>query len=79
MAKKPPSAYFLFCEDEREAARQACSEADPTVKVSVATVAKALGKQWEALGAEQKQRYKERAKQRASETPSEADKHSAST
>ena len=65
MAKKPPSAYFLFCEQERADARQSCFEADPAAKVSVAVVAKELGKRWEALCAEEKQAFKDEAKERA--------------
>ena len=55
MTKRPPTAYFLFCEEERPAARQACLENEPSGKVSVAIVAKALGKAWEALSEEQRQ------------------------
>lgn len=67
MAKRAPSAYFLFCEEERASARQACTSADASGKVSVAIVAKELGKRWEALPAERRQTYKDRAQQRALE------------
>ncbi len=67
MAQRGQSAYFLFSEERRAAAREAClAAAEPGARVSVATVAKALGEQWRALSDEERAAYKARAAARAS-------------
>ena len=53
--------------------QQACLEAAGGDKVSVAVVAKALGKRWEALNPEERQAYKARAQQVEAEEQPEAE------
>ena len=53
--KRPLSAFFLFCHDERPAVK----EAHPTY--SVGDVAKDLGEKWNKIAPEQKQKYEAKA------------------
>ncbi|KAK9834061.1 hypothetical protein WJX81_006721 [Elliptochloris bilobata] len=54
-AKRAQSAYFLFSEEQRAAAREECLvAAGPGAKVSVSVVAKALGEKWRALSDDQR-------------------------
>ena len=76
MGKRAPSAYFLFCSEHRAAAKQACLEVADGPNVSVAVVAKELGRRWEALGPEERQAYKERAAARAAEEQAQAEEAS---
>lgn len=69
-AKRGRTAFFLFSEEQREATRAECIEkADAPTKVSVATVAKAIGEKWRALSEEEKAAYKERAQAAAVPDP----------
>ncbi|GIL51434.1 hypothetical protein Vafri_7416 [Volvox africanus] len=56
----PPTAYMLFCNEHREAARQKLIAAGHE-KVAVTLVAKELGQLWKALSDEEKAAYKSRA------------------
>ena len=53
--KRPLSAFFLFCHDERPAVK----EAHPTY--SVGDVAKDLGEKWNKIAPEVKQKYEAKA------------------
>jgi len=55
--KKSPSAYILFCGDERPKLQ----DLHPTM--SVGDIMKLLGEKWAQLTAPQKSRYEERAKE----------------
>jgi len=60
--RRGPTAYFVFADEQRGAAKAALVEAaGPGAKVSVAAVAKEIGERWRALGEEAKQRYKDAA------------------
>jgi hypothetical protein len=64
-AKRAPTPFFVFSEEQRESTRAECiANADTGAKVSVATVAKAIGEKWRALSDEEKAGYKEKAAQR---------------
>ncbi|GIL86944.1 hypothetical protein Vretimale_15521 [Volvox reticuliferus] len=56
----PPTAYMLFCNENREAARQKLLTAGHE-KIAVTLVAKELGQLWKALSDEAKAAYKLRA------------------
>ncbi len=65
-AKRAPTAFFIFSEEQREATRAECqAQAEPRVKVSVGAVAKAIGEKWRALTDEEKASYKEKVAERA--------------
>jgi hypothetical protein len=73
-AKRGPTAFFIFSEEQREATRAEClAAAEPGAKVSVATVAKAIGEKWRGLSDEDKAGYKEKAAQRAAESAAQAE------
>ncbi|GLC38633.1 hypothetical protein PLESTB_000454500 [Pleodorina starrii] len=55
-----PTAYMLFCNENREAARQKLAAAGHE-KFAVTLVAKELGQMWKALSEEEKAAYKTRA------------------
>lgn len=62
---KAQTAYFLFADIHRDAARaEAQAEAEEGAKVSVAVVAKKIGALWRALSDEEKAKYKEMAVQK---------------
>ena len=72
-AKRGPTAYFLFSDEQREATRAEClAAAEPGAKISVAVVAKAIGKKWRALSDKAKAEYKARAAQQALDAASQA-------
>ena len=72
-ARRGPTAYFLFSDEQREATRAEClAGAEPGAKMSVAVVAKAIGEKWRALSDDAKAEYKARASQRALEAASQA-------
>ncbi|KAK9820321.1 hypothetical protein WJX72_008959 [[Myrmecia] bisecta] len=54
MAKRAPTAYFVFLEQNRESTRAEVVAAASGEKVSVAVVAKALGEKWRQLSEEEK-------------------------
>lgn len=65
-SKRPPTAFFIFSEEQRENTRAECtSQAEPGTKISVAAVAKAIGEKWRALTDDEKAAYKEKALERA--------------
>ncbi len=66
MAKRAPTAYFLFAADHRAAIQQEVSEANGG-KASVALVGKVIGEKWHQLSDEERQRYKDLAAQKAQE------------
>ena len=66
------SAYFVFCAAQRAAAKQHCVQAADGANVSVAVVAKELGRRWEALGPEERQAFKEQAAALAAEDQTRA-------
>eukprot|EP00884_Botryococcus_braunii_P022402 jgi/Botrbrau1/8846/Bobra.50_2s0006.1 len=67
MAKRAPTAYFIFSEEKRAEARAECLQDATTEKVSVAVVAKKIGEKWRALPEEERKRYKELAAQKSVE------------
>lgn len=66
MAKRAPTAYFLFAAEQRSAVHQEISEANGG-KASVALVGKAIGEKWQQLTDEERQHYKDLAAQKAAE------------
>ena len=55
--RRGPTADFLFADGERAAVRaQLVAAAPPGAKISVATVAKAVGERWKALKDEERER-----------------------
>lgn len=56
MAKKAPTAYFIFSEEKRLEAREECMREAANEKISVTTVAKRIGEKWRALSEEDKKR-----------------------
>lgn len=64
-AKRAPTPYFIFSEEQRGSTRAECvSQAEPGATISVATVAKAIGEKWRALTDEEKAAYKAKAAER---------------
>ncbi|KXZ44281.1 hypothetical protein GPECTOR_70g512 [Gonium pectorale] len=75
----PPSAYMLFCNENREAARQKLAS-EGHEKMPVTMVAKELGQMWKALNDEDRAKFRARAeellkqwKQEHPEQPGEQD------
>lgn len=60
-AMRAPTAYFLFSDEQRAAAK--AELAAQGGKAGVAEVAQLIGRRWGALSDEDKQQYKERAQQ----------------
>ncbi len=61
-ARRAPTPFFVFSEEQRGPTRAECLEkTDAAGKVTVATVAKAIGEKWRALSDEEKAVYKEKA------------------
>ncbi|EFJ41738.1 hypothetical protein VOLCADRAFT_98278 [Volvox carteri f. nagariensis] len=58
----PPTAYMLFCNENREAVRQKLVAAGHQ-KVAITLVAKELGQVWKGLSEEEKAAYKTRAEE----------------
>lgn len=56
--KRGVSAYFLFCDERRSAARAACIAELGEENVNVTTVAKRLGAEWRELSDQQRCDYK---------------------
>ncbi|CAK0783672.1 hypothetical protein CVIRNUC_006871 [Coccomyxa viridis] len=70
---RAPTAFFLFSEEQREQTRAECiAAAEPGAKISVATVAKAIGEKWRALSNLEKAAYQEKQIQRAAELAASA-------
>ena len=65
--KKAVSAYFLFCNEHREAARAKYLAQAGTDKVNVAAIAKLLGEQWRNLTDEQRKEYQAKAAEKTAE------------
>jgi hypothetical protein len=65
MARRGPTAYFVFTEEHRAAAKAELESQG--AKAGVAQVAKLVGAKWAALSDEEKQLYKDRAAARAQE------------
>ena len=75
-AKRAPTAFFIFSEEQREGTRAECqAQAEPGAKVSVGPVAKAIGEKWRALTDEEKAVYKEKAAERTKALASAAAEH----
>lgn len=55
--KRPPSAYLMFCNDERESATLACRTRHPDENLSMAEVAKELGQRWKNASNDVKSEY----------------------
>lgn len=55
--KRPQSAYFLYCNDERELVILACRAKHPEGKLSMADVAKELGQRWKQASDEVRKKY----------------------
>jgi hypothetical protein len=68
MAPRGPTAYFLFAEEQRAAAKVQL-EAQAGAKTGVAQVAKLIGSKWAALSDEEKDKYKQRALKLKGEHP----------
>ena len=66
-SKRAPSAYFIFANEHRSAARAECMAEAGTEKVSVTQVAKVIGHRWKALTDEERSTYKNQAEDRARE------------
>ena len=64
-SKRAPSAYFIFANEHRSAARAECVAEAGTEKVSVAQVAKVIGRRWKALTDEERALYKAQVGDRA--------------
>ncbi len=65
-SKRPPTAFFIFSEEQRESTRAECiAQAEAGAKISVAAVAKAIGEKWRAVTDDEKAAYKEKALERA--------------
>ena len=70
---RAPTAFFLFSEEQREQTKAECiAAAEPGAKVSVATVAKAIGEKWRALTDAEKAAYQGKQIQRAAELAASA-------
>ena len=70
---RAPTAFFLFSEEQREQTRAECvAAAEPGAKISVATVAKAIGEKWRALSDAEKAAYQQKQVQRAAELAASA-------
>lgn len=70
---RAPTAFFLFSQEQREQTRAECvAAAEPGAKVSVATVAKAIGEKWRALTDVEKAAYQEKQIQQAAELAASA-------
>ena len=70
---RAPTAFFLFSEEQREQTRAECiAAAEPGTKISVATVAKAIGEKWRALSDAEKAAYQQKQVQRAAELAASA-------
>lgn len=72
--KRAVSAYFLFCNEHREAARAKYLAQAETEKVNVAAIAKLLGEQWRGLTDEQRKEYQAKAAEKSAEAAAAAEK-----
>lgn len=71
-SKRAPSAYFIFGGEHRVAIKEALlaerrKECGDDAKVSVADVAKEIGRRWKELSEEERQRYKDMSADKAKE------------
>ncbi|GFR40683.1 hypothetical protein Agub_g1274 [Astrephomene gubernaculifera] len=66
-----PTAYMLFCNEHREAARQKLA-AEGHEKIPVTLVAKELGQLWKALSDEEKAKYKAQAEEQQQQQQQQA-------
>ena len=55
--KKPKSSYFYFCDDFRPKLIENFKKKNPNKKVSIADIAKDLGKKWKDLKDKDKKKY----------------------
>jgi histone H3/H4 len=65
MAKRAQSAYFAFSEVMRSTVKEDLVAEAESGKISVAEVAKEIGRRWKALAEEERQQYKDRAAESA--------------
>ena len=77
-SKRAPSAYFIFGGEQRHEIREALlaekrKELGDDAKVSVADVAKEIGRRWKELSEEERQRYKDVSAAKAKELAAAAD------
>ena len=63
--KRALSAYFVFANEQREAARNEYLASSGAEKVSVAAVAKLLGEKWRVLSDEERAQYQKLAAEKA--------------
>ena len=70
--KRAVSAYFLFCNEHREAARAKYLAQAETEKVNVAAIAKLLGEEWRSLTDEQRKEYQAKAAEKSAENAAAA-------
>lgn len=70
--KKPVSAYFLFCNEHREATKATYLAQAETDKVNVAAIAKLLGEQWRNLTDQQRKEYQAKAAEKSAEATAAA-------
>ena len=61
--KKPKSSYFYFCDDFRPKLIENFHKKHPNKKVSIADIAKQLGKQWKELKDKNKKKYQAQAEE----------------
>ena len=66
-----PTAYFIFCKEKREEEKQKLLAAG-SVKVSVTSIAQALGERWKSLTDEERAAYKQQAEEQAKAQAAEA-------
>ena len=63
--KRPTTAFFVFCNEHRDACKADYVAQSGSDKVSVAAVAKLLGEKWRGLPDEQKMHYQQLAAKKA--------------
>lgn len=59
--KKPKSSYFYFCDDFRPKLIEKFKKKNPNDKISIANIAKDLGKKWKDLKDKDKKKYQAQA------------------
>ena len=63
--KRPATAFFVFCNEHRDACKADYLAQSGSDKVSVASIAKLLGEKWRGLPDEQKLHYQQLAANKA--------------
>ena len=69
--KRPATAFFVFCNEHRDACKADYLAQSGSDKVSVASVAKLLGEKWRGLPDEQKLQYQQIAAKKAADIAAE--------